>query len=334
MLVLGAAPAARADVTFATVTHPTPISFFRDRLVWSAFDQVRNGYVLITHHGGVTSTVPVQPRGVPFDADLGPDENGETVAVYSRCGLEPSFSAEGQAPPAWSSGRGCNVFQFNFATGRETRVASANTERSSEFLPSIWETRIAFARVYEHRRGRAGDRAYLYARPLLGARRSERLRPGPRSSPVETGPTALDLRGRRLAFAWATRGVACPGGSGSSIRLDTVGDGQRRIQSACNTNLQGRMLVSPTISAGQVFYSRSLTGGEEMGSRIRAYRIKTRARRDVLTLPRAAALSLAADAGRIFYLASPAFPARCTGGVPGGPGFPAAPPCQLNEFTP
>ena len=340
MLILGAvlfapASAAHADVTYATVAHPTPVSFFRDRLVWSAFDQARNGYVLMTHHGGVTSAVPVQHRGVPFDSDLGPDGHGDTVAVYSRCGREPSFSPQGNAPPEWSSGRGCNVFQFNFATGRETRVASANTDGSSEFLPSIWETRIAFARVYERRSGRAGDRAYLYARTLLGTSTSTRLRSGPRAVPVETGPAALDLRGRRVAFAWATRGD-CPGGI-TAIWLDTVGGGQQRVQSACNTNLQGRAVVSPTISGGQVYYSRSNTGGEELGSRIRRYRIKTRDRREVFALPRAAALATATDAGRTFYLASNAFPARCMGGVPGVPDLPGAPPtppCQLNEFTP
>ena len=334
-MLCGQPAAAGADVTYATVAHPTPVSFFRDRLVWSAFDQARNGYVLMTHHGGVTSAVPVQPRGVPFDADLGPDENGDPVAVYSRCGLEPSFDPRGDAPPEWRRGRGCNVFQFNFATGRETRVASVNTDSSSEFLPSIWETRIAFARVYEARGGAAGDRAYLYARSLLGTPSSTRLKGGPRAKPVETGPAALDLRGRRLAFAWATRGD-CPGAI-TGIWLDSVGGGQQRIQSACNTNMQGRAVVSPTISGGRVYYSRSLTGGEESGSRVRYYRIKTRERREVFSLPRGAVTATATDADRTFYLAASAFPARCTGPLPGAPALPGAPPtppCQLNELVP
>lgn len=253
--LFGGGSAARGDVTYTTVRNPTPVSFFRDRLVWSTFDQARHGYALMTHQGGVTSTVPVQTRGVPFDADLGPDENGDTVLVYSRCGQEPRFSAEGHAPPVWSSGRGCNIFQFNFATGRETRLASANTARSSEFLPSIWETRIAFARVYERRRGRAGDRAYLYARPLLGTGRSNRLRAGRRSSgriciapqegaepvcgvSVEAGPSALDLRGRRVAFAWETRG-RCAG--------TTTG-----------VWLEGQTVLWTATDAGRTFYLLSL----------------------------------------------------------------------------
>ena len=220
---LGGTGAALADVTVATVANPTPVSFYAGRLAWSAFDPAHNGYVLMTHAGGITSPVAVRPRGVPFDVDLGPDEQGDTVAVYSRCGQEPS----GRGIPQWRTGRGCDIFKFTFATGRETRIASANGARSSEFLPSIWDTRVAFARVYERRKGKAGQRAYLYARAVLGAGSSTRLKPGPRGTgiicrfppgglpgadcvdSVEVGPTALDLRGRRLAFSWSARAGRC-----------------------------------------------------------------------------------------------------------------------------
>ena len=130
--LLGTASVARADVTVATVANPTPVSFFAGRLVWSEFDPARNGYVLMTQAGGTTSVVPVRPRGVPFDADLGPDEHGDTVAVYSRCGQEPA----GRGIPQWRTGRGCDIFKFTFATGRETRISSANGARSSEFRRS------------------------------------------------------------------------------------------------------------------------------------------------------------------------------------------------------
>ena len=343
----GGGPAAHADVTYTTVSNPTPVSFFAGRLAWSAFDPGRNGYVLTTHQGGVTSTVPVQARSVPFDVDLGPDEHGDTVAVYSRCGREPNFSAQADTVPEWSSGRGCNVFRFNFATGRETRVASANSARSSEFLPSIWETRIAFARVYERRKGKAGDRSYLYARQSLGARRSVRLRPGPRASgricvttqeggqevcgvPVEAGPIALDLRGRRVAFAWSTRG-RCEGPT-TGVWLDTVGGGQRRIETTCSTHLQGRAILSPTISGGQVYYVKSLTGGDlGTASWIRRYRIGTRARRDVFSLRTRVVMWTTTDGGRTFYLLSGGYLPGCSP-VPGIPG--AGAPCSLNELGP
>src|SRR5919108_6024701 len=83
-VLLFAGPA-RADVTVATVAKPAPVSFFAGRLVWSAFDPATNTYSLMTRVSDVTSAVPVKPRAVPFDVDLGPDRNGNTVAVYSRC---------------------------------------------------------------------------------------------------------------------------------------------------------------------------------------------------------------------------------------------------------
>jgi hypothetical protein len=339
--LLGGGSAARADVTITTVANPTPISFFAGRLAWSAFDPARNGYVLMTHAAGTTSLVPVGPRGVPFDVDLGPDEHGDTVALYSRCGREPA----GPELPTWRTGRGCDIFKFSFATGRETRVASANGARSSEFLPSIWDTRIAFARVYERRKGKAGDRAYLYARSVLGSGSSRQLRPGPRGSvrvclgkqgkvvcgvPVETGPTALDLRGRRLAFAWDI--VVPYECSNTGIWLDTVSGTRRRVETACSTEAVGRGLLSPTLSGGRLDYVRSLFGGElGTGSSLRQYRISSGRRREVLSLRGRVVMWTATDAGRTFYLLSGGFGPGCAP-VPGIPG--AGAPCVLNELTP
>jgi hypothetical protein len=342
-VVLGSGGAAHAEVTIATVSNPTPVSFFAGRVAWSAFDPARNGYVLMTHAAGVTSPVPVPPRGVPFDADLGPDELGDTVAVYSRCGREPDVTGNGF--PIWRTGRGCDIFKFSFPTGRETRVPSANGARSSEFLPSIWDTRIAFARVYERRRGSAGDRAYLYARPVVGTGRSLGLRNGPRGRgrfcvtpegaeavcgrPVETGPTALDLRGRRLAFSWETRGD-CPA-TITGVWLDSVGGGRRRIDETCSTNLQAREVRSPTISGGRVHYVWSLLVGDlGTGSSFREYRISSRRRAELPSLRGRVVMWTATDAGRTFYLLSGGFMAGCSP-VPGVPG--AGAPCLLNELT-
>jgi hypothetical protein len=116
------APAAHADVTVATVGKPTPVSSHGGRLAWSAFDPATSRYSLMTRINGVTSPVPVAPRTVPFDVDLGPGESGDTVAVYSRCRRDPGRSGPtgnaiiGQFPD-WSTGRGCDVFQFDFASG-------------------------------------------------------------------------------------------------------------------------------------------------------------------------------------------------------------------------
>ena len=202
----GGPSSAHADVTVATVSNPTPVSFFAGRLSWSAFDSARNGYVLMTHAAGSTSVVPARERSVPFDADLGPDEHGDTVAVYSRCGREPVGTV-------WRSGRGCDIFKFSFGTGRETRVASANGARSSEFLPSIWDTRIGSrASTSGEREGPGTWRTCTPARcSARGARSAYDRAPGDASFPRRTA-------GR--SAVWESRTVrprsTCAGGGSPS----------------------------------------------------------------------------------------------------------------------
>src|SRR5687768_741346 len=86
---LSPAADAAADEVIATTARPTPVSAHAGRIVWSTYDPAERAFFLAQSFGGVTSRVPVRPRTVPFDADLGPDVNGETVAAYSRCAREP-----------------------------------------------------------------------------------------------------------------------------------------------------------------------------------------------------------------------------------------------------
>src|SRR6188474_3203265 len=97
------APPAWADTPIATVAAPTSVSANGGRLVWSAYDPATRRYSLMTRFAGVISPVPVEPRSVPFDVDLGPKPNGSTVAAYSRCSLEPE-------PP--NPARGCDIYEF------------------------------------------------------------------------------------------------------------------------------------------------------------------------------------------------------------------------------
>jgi hypothetical protein len=273
-----AAPAA-ADATLATAARPTPISAHAGRVVWSAWDTSSGHFVLMTVTAGApVQRVPVPPRSVPFDVDLGPDAQGETVAAYSRChrdppGRRPAVGNALAQMPEWSAARGCNLHQFNFTTGRETRIADANAPDASQFLPTVWKTRVAFARVYERRRGRLGDRAYLYTRAVTGAERSRQVPAGNRSRlrtcsgrpvrcryTVEPGPTSLDLAGRRLALGWDT---ADTNGPVSSVYLDTIGERRTRRQTLSSLGsgeIQAQELIGPTIDSGRVTWARVLFG--------------------------------------------------------------------------
>jgi hypothetical protein len=332
-LTVGAGPAA-ADVTVASVPNPTPISIYNGRVVWSSLDPAGNGYRLMTSVGGVTATVPVATRKVPFDVDLGPDRQGVTVAVYSRCAREPNFTtAVGNAIinvfPDWRSSRGCDLYKFDFDTGRESRVKGASSKGASEFLPSIWTTRIAFARVYERRSGRAGQRAYLYYSSTAGSGHAKHLPAGPRANlpfctirrgkrvcrvPVELGPTALDLRRRQLAFSWdtATRN-SCDSSSG--VWLDTITgrpfSGKRsRVQTVCSGDIQAIELLSPTISSVRVNYGFAAYGNDTF-SQIRRYVIATHETEQLAVGTNRVLLSTATDSGTTIYLVSGGYEPGC-----------------------
>jgi hypothetical protein len=358
-LVLFAAPGpALAGQAIATVGAPTPISAFGGRLAWSAFDPAQRSYRLMTEAGGTISAVPVAPRGVPFDVDLGPDQDGATIAVYSRCkheplGRDPAISNAVAQLPGWSSARGCDLYRFDFASGREIKIASATTRGASEFLPTVWKTRIAFARVYERRKGRAGERAYLYSRSLTGRGRAQRLPVGARSKErfctgkprrcrikLEPGPTALDLAGRRLAFGWDSGDA----GPTSAVYLDTIRSkraDKRLVSRVVSGDIQAEEILSPQIADGQVVWALTLFG-DQTSSISQRFRIadgglseaplQTADPADAFIRP---VIAAALDGRRVPYLASgltpngePCTPQnRCIA----DPGCSAAQPCELRS---
>jgi hypothetical protein len=278
MLAFLAPSPASADETVTTVTRPTMISAYGGRLAWSSFDATRNRYSLMTRApDGTTTAVPVQPRSVPFDVDLGPNRSGGVVAAYSRCRHDPPRRdpALGNAIaqlPAWSRARGCDVYRFDFTTGRETRIAAASSRHASEFLPSVWKTKVAFARVYEGRPGRAGRRAHLYLRPLrghggrsllAGIRSTQQLCTGRQTFcrlKVEPGPTTIDLAGRRLALAWDSGDQVGPTSNIYLERIQRRGIRKNLLHRVSSGDIQGAEIVGAAITSGRVNWGLALFG--------------------------------------------------------------------------
>ena len=217
--------------------------------------------MLTVFAGGQRARLPVVPRSVPFDVDLGPDEKGNVVAVYSRCAQEPTGPASAQrifsAPyPAYTTGRGWDLYRYDFRLGQEQELSGASTNQASEVLPSIWRDEIAFVRVYEHRAGDRGTYPYLYARPLRGDARSRRQPGGSRGTTGLPGPTSLDLYGRRLSFTWNYTTDDSPNRAITELRLDTV-DGRHEVLSQARFNFSnGRYAtyLSPAGSRGRIYY--------------------------------------------------------------------------------
>jgi hypothetical protein len=244
--------AAHADDLIATVVRPTPVSALDSRIVWSDYDATQGRYFLTQRTDGTTSRLPVAPRAVPFDVDVGPDADGKPVAAYSRCRRDPpprNPPRGGIAQmPEWRRGRGCDLYLYSFEQGREALVRFASTRNASEFLPTVWTDRIAFARRFERRRGAAGRRALLYVRPNTlfasqGRRGHTRRGPaGPRPGP---GPTSLDIATRRLAFGWDSTDPRPLSAVYMDVLRSTGRTAQRRLDHGHSGELQGREFIAP-----------------------------------------------------------------------------------------
>ncbi|HEU4977352.1 MAG TPA: hypothetical protein VFT42_00505 [Solirubrobacteraceae bacterium] len=316
--------AARAETgDIAKLDRNTPIAAYGGRLLWSAYVDATKQYVLTTRANGITSVVPVAPRSVPFDADLGPDAQGHVVAVYSRCTREitPSGSF---APSLYNRGKGCDLYEYDFTTARETKLAGANAPAASEFWPTIWKGTLAFGRTYD----RKPDYPYIYTRPVTGAARSARQPGGARnqcsrgqcSNPTLSRPEDLDLYGRRLGFTWRYSGVG--EGLSTDIRMDTIGGGHTRVAHQGGGGLTQVELGWPAFEAGRLEFSRGCfgdPGGCPGRFGLSSYRISTR---QTQTAPTGTEAILSHDRdGGVTYLLIDTQPGTdCMGdpAVPGG----------------
>src|SRR6478735_5084400 len=143
---------ARAEYTVAETSRPTPVSAYAGSLIWSRYDAALGAYRLMETHaspaGAQTTALPVPPRAVPFDADIGPDAEGAPTVVYSRCTIEPQLAGTVLAGPAgmpvWATGRGCDIYRYRLGAAGETREAGVSTAAASEFLPTLWRSRLGF----------------------------------------------------------------------------------------------------------------------------------------------------------------------------------------------
>lgn len=266
-LLTGAPPAA-GDQRIATEAAATGVSAHAGRVVWSSYRPTTKRYRLMTRFRGRTTAVAAKSRRVPFDADLGPDPRGRTVAVYSRCSREPSSAGSGPLP-SYTTGRGCDLFQFDFASRRERRISGPSRPGSSETLPSIWRGRLAFARVFERRPGVRGVLPHLYVRhghstrAIPGGTRGayQCTRDGCEGGP---GAVSLELRGHLVAFVWELQPTRCGnvteeqgvgGLDASELWLYGPQGSSRRLLGSCSGHFG--QYFSPSF-AGQELYSAAL----------------------------------------------------------------------------
>ncbi len=182
----------------ARVPNETELEAFRGRLVWSRLDREAERFRLITRYGGRTSRVPIPGRKTAFDVDLGPGPGGRTVAVYSRCRVEPGPFPRVARP------RGCGLFLYDFERRRERRLRRVGVAGRSEFRPSIWRNRVAFASVPDRPPTPEEVSGDVRVRSLDGGGQTDRyLGSGaPLADSPDPAVLSVDLRGDQLVFVW------------------------------------------------------------------------------------------------------------------------------------
>jgi hypothetical protein len=335
VLVPSAAPAHAQSGVVTRVDRETAIAAYGGVLAWSQRDAQTELFRLMVRRDGVTAPAPVGPRSVAFDVDVGPTATGSVAAVYSRCEAEVEG---GGADALYGRGRGCDLYRFDIDTGLERRLDDASSPTASEFWPTIWRDRIAFARTYDNKR----DFPYLYTRPAEGAGRSVRLPGGARGECERNGntgrrvcslqtlsrPAALDLYGRRLAFTWKFSGFA--EGLDTEIRMDTIGGGHVRVAQQNGGGLTSAQLGWPAFEAGRLYFDQECSGdlsGCNRRASLGRFRIST-GELDRVPAP-AAVRSHDRDRGTHFLLVDTASGTACRGDpdVPGGT-------CELRELRP
>jgi len=252
-------PASAQDEVIARVDRPTPIAAHGGRVVWSARDAATDRYALMTSFQGVTTPVPVAPRRVPFDVDLGPTADGGAVAVYSPCPVDPPNRVQ------MVRGQGCDIYEFDFARGTERRVPEASSPSASEAWPTFYRPRLAFARLYDNKR----SYPYMYVNDLSDSRGSIRMPGGQRKACFRgrctddrrSEPFGLELYGRRLAFAW--RYVDFAETFAYDLRLDDVRarDGNPvRLAHVGGGGLSASSVNWPAFDAGRAYWSLACIG--------------------------------------------------------------------------
>ncbi|HEV2058787.1 MAG TPA: hypothetical protein VGR11_05480 [Solirubrobacteraceae bacterium] len=260
--LLPAVAAAQPETTLETPDAPSKIATHAGVTAYSVRGvDGRWRLVYDTNSDGDAQAVPVAPRGVPFDVDLGPGTDGGVLAVYSRCRQEPEMDRRSTGPlPAWTTARGCDLYRYDFRTGQEAMLDGPSTA-NTEVLPTIWRERVGFVRIYQDRDGLRGRAPYVYVRDA--GRRSVRQPGGGRGSTGLPGPLSLDLEGTLLAMSWTYERTH---GGVSELRLGTATAGGREV-----TKLDGEgwrrsvaRYLTASISAARVFagFQRSIAEGD------------------------------------------------------------------------
>ena len=246
--VVATAPAGAAS-ELTSIGPPTPFAVYKGTVVWSARENSGSYQLLMRKGDDDVRRLPVRTRPIPFDVDIGPTSSGGILAVYSRCDIDQAWD-EHQMPD-YRSGKRCDIYKLDLATGKEERFTKINSSDGSEYWPSYWKGTVAFARAYESDSANPN----LYSKVVSSSEPSQKEKIGPRGSRSST-PLHIELYGSRIAFAWALRDQnETPA---YEIRVDTIGGSSTKLDSA---SAGGPIALGwPSFDDGRLYWVRACIG--------------------------------------------------------------------------
>jgi hypothetical protein len=191
LVLLVPATPALADQAIAELGREAPVAAYGGWAAWSRFDDATGRYALVLRQpGGAASAARLPSSSRPWDVSLGPDADGNVVAVYRRCGA-----------------KGCDVRRYNTASGNDVRLSAVSSPDYDEATPAIWRSTVVFTR-------RIGGCDVPFVKTLRSSTPSRRLL---RAKCLETDPGHASIRGSRILVSSVDFSGADSSGAGIKV---------------------------------------------------------------------------------------------------------------------
>jgi hypothetical protein len=224
------APVAHADAVLGATPAASAVAAYGGEIAWWA--PGAGGYRLIVDANGVTSSpAVVMASPQPQNVTAGPDAQGNTVFLYTRCATQTSS---------------CSVYRYSPGTGRQQRVSHvpAGTTWAAQ-----WRTSLVFTKAVSVRALGATTRCDL---PYSGSTRSSRLRLLDRGRCGEV--TGLTLRGSLIAETVASSATHTGDARYTSqLRLLSTGGGPVKVPLTVNSGEESNDFAGPALAPGYAY---------------------------------------------------------------------------------
>jgi len=221
-----AAPTAPAAELIANLPSVTPLRVIGGTVAWSQWDPSTRGYRFFLHGRGSTVALPIAPRPIPDDFDLGTDAGGAPMLVFTRCNPR------------------CDLYIAGLG-GAERKLDAASSPSADERAPTLSRGRLAWARGTSAFTRRLADARSVPSRRVLGVTSRSCPERGRCAATGDRTIEDLELQGDQLAATTFFTEPRGPGEGRSVVSLVSLrGRSPRaRIVAAVTQDRDGQSFI-------------------------------------------------------------------------------------------